>query len=228
MLKKNLRLILFAGILVTVITVYLIYFPDSLMAVLNDTSGLQRWLRQLESFGPFMIIGLMVLAIVMSPIPSAPIALASGALYGHYLGTIYVVIGAELGAMIAFLIARLLGVDLLQKWFKINPDKSLLGSQNALMGIMFVSRLMPFISFDVMSYAAGLTALTFWRFALATFAGIIPASFLLAHFGSEIASEDLEQIALTVLLLGMITLVPFIGKWLYDYIQKRKRNINNS
>jgi len=170
----------------------------------------------------------MILAIVMSPLPSAPIALASGALYGHFAGTIYVVIGAELGAMIAFLIARLLGVDLLQKWFKINPDKSLLGSQNALMGIMFVSRLLPFISFDVMSYAAGLTALTFWRFALATFAGIIPASFLLAHFGSEIASEDLEQIAVTVLLLGMITVVPFLGKWLYDYIQKRKRNINNN
>ena len=47
-----------------------------------------------------------------------------------------------------------------------------MGSQNALMGIVFVSRLLPFLSFDIVSYGAGLTTLSAWRFALATLAGL--------------------------------------------------------
>ena len=74
------------------------------------------------------------------------------------------------------------------------------------MGIVFVSRLLPFISFDMVSYAAGITPLSFWRFSIATLAGIIPSSYLLAHFGSELASAETGSIAITLLLLGGITL----------------------
>jgi uncharacterized membrane protein YdjX (TVP38/TMEM64 family) len=55
-----------------------------------------------------------------------------------------------------------------------------------------------------------LSYLRFWRFALATLAGIIPASFLLAHFGSEAATGDLGRATWAVLGLGMFTLVPII------------------
>ena len=67
------------------------------------------------------------------------------------------------------------------------------------MATVFATRLMPFLSFDVISYAAGLTPLATWRFAVATVAGIVPASFLLAHFGGELASTDGRGIALTAL-----------------------------
>ncbi len=76
------------------------------------------------------------------------------------------------------------------------------------MGIVFASRLLPFISFDLVSYAAGLTVLSFWRFAVATLAGILPASFLLAHFGREMASGETTQIMIAALVLGGLTLLP--------------------
>ena len=50
-------------------------------------------------WGPAVIVTLMAVAVVASPIPSAPIALAAGAAYGHLWGTVQVVIGAELGAL---------------------------------------------------------------------------------------------------------------------------------
>ena len=81
-----------------------------------------------------------------------------------------------------------------------------------LMTIIFVSRLLPFISFDMISYAAGVTSLSFWRFALATIAGIIPASFLLAHFGSELGSSESHRIGLTLLFLGVISLIIIVIK----------------
>lgn len=67
------------------------------LEMLRDGESLQRAALQLGPYGPALIIGLMTLAIVMSPIPSAPIALASGAAYGHVWGTLYVAIGSEVG-----------------------------------------------------------------------------------------------------------------------------------
>lgn len=75
-----------------------------------------------------------------------------------------------------------------------------------------LSRLIPFVSFDIISYAAGLTVISYWRFALATFIGIIPSSFLLAHFGRELATADMKRVGLTLILLSGITIAPFVIK----------------
>ena len=99
-------------------------------------------------------------------------------------------------------------------------NRGLAGSQNFLMGAVFVSRLLPFISFDIVSYAAGLTSLSFSRFAIATFAGIIPASFLLAHFGSELVAGETDRILIAVVLLGVLAAMPFV----YKLIAKSDRN----
>ena len=152
----------------------------------------------------------MTLAVVMSPIPSAPIAVAAGAGYGHVWGTIYVILGAEIGALIAFAIARTLGREPLARWFGDRLDAGLLGSQNALTATVLLSRLMPFVSFDLISYAAGLSCLHPWRFALATLAGIIPAAFLLAHFGATAADGRSSVSTLAILGIGVLTGAPVV------------------
>lgn len=188
--------------------------------LLSSVENLGDFLRSFGMAGPFVIIGLMTLAIVMSPLPSAPIALASGAIYGHTWGSIYVLIGSELGAIIAFLIARSLGYNVLQHWFGGKLQNTWIGSQNTLMGTAFISRLLPFLSFDIISYMAGLTHIHFWRFALATLAGIAPASFLLGHFGSELSSTELDQTIYALLGLSLFLLVPLV-------IQRLRRNKKN-
>jgi len=201
------RALLLGAIVVVLIAGYLILARSGAITFLENGPALQAWLQQLGIIGPLAIIGLMTLAIVMSPIPSAPIALAAGAAYGHTEGTVYVLIGAELGAVIAFTIARLAGLPAVQHWLGPRIMQRLHGSQNMLMLIVFLSRLLPFISFDMVSYAAGVTPLRFWRFVVATFAGIIPASFLLAHFGAEMVSGESERIGITLLLLGGVSLL---------------------
>ena len=177
---------------------------------LLDGERLEMVVARTGLWGPIIIITLMTVAVVASPIPSAPIALAAGAAYGHVWGTVQIVIGAELGALIAFGLARVLGHDALRRVFGDRVDTGLLGSQTALTATVFASRLMPFVSFDMISYAAGLSRLHAWRFALATLAGIIPASFLLAHFGGEAASGDLGRATWAVLGLGLVTGVPLV------------------
>jgi uncharacterized membrane protein YdjX (TVP38/TMEM64 family) len=186
------------------------------MAAILDGDALRQRINGLGAAGPLAVIGLMTLAILVSPIPSAPIALAAGAAYGHTWGTAYILLGAELGALAAFGLARLVGRDALQRWLGSRLPKTRLGSQGMLMAIVFASRLLPFISFDVVSYAAGLTTLTLWRFALATLAGILPASFLLAHFGGEMATGELDKIMFAVLALGLITALPIVVHFLHQ------------
>lgn len=177
---------------------------------LMDGERLEMLVARAGLWGPVLVVALMTLAVVASPIPSAPIALAAGAAYGHLWGTVQIVIGAELGALIAFGLARVLGHDVLRRAFGDRLDAGLLGSQTALTATVFASRLMPFVSFDMISYAAGLSRLHAWRFACATLAGIIPASFLLAHFGGEAVSGDMGRATWAVAGLGLVTGAPLL------------------
>ncbi len=199
---------------------WLLHATGSLTTIL-DTGALHVRVVRMGAWGPVAIIALMVLAILISPIPSAPIALAAGAAYGHGWGTLYVLIGAEVGALAAFGLARLVGYETVHRWFGDRLSIGLIGSQNVLMGIVFLSRLLPFLSFDIVSYGAGLTVLSFWRFAIATLAGIAPASFLLAHFGSEMATGVGSRLLVAVLALGGLTLVPIALKLWRDRRDRR-------
>jgi uncharacterized membrane protein YdjX (TVP38/TMEM64 family) len=210
------RIVAGLAVLAVFLATILVLWRTGTLDRLRDGAGLEQAVMQLGPLGPLLIIGLMTVAIVMSPIPSAPIALASGVAYGHYWGALYVAIGSETGALIAFTVSRLIGYDALKSWLGARLSTGALHrfitSQNALMGVVFVTRLLPFLSFDIISYAAGLTPLRTWRFAVATLLGIIPASFLLAHFGDELASGDWQRAGLTALALGFITLLPVAWK----------------
>ena len=167
-----------------------------------------EWVRQTGAFGPIAIVFLMAVAIVFSPLPSAPIALASGALYGHYYGSLLVVSGAVIGAMIAFAISRYAGRDVVIRWIgedlHNSPWLQAARSQNSLTAIVFFSRMIPFISFDAVSWLAGLTPITPVRFFWATSIGILPMSFLLGHFGSEFGSLESEAMAWAFVGLGAL------------------------
>jgi len=190
-----------------------IYFAiknSTLAGLFINSDLLLSNIRELGALGPLLVVGLMVLAIVFNPLPSAPIAIAAGAAYGHTFGTIYIVTGAEIGAICAFLIARTVGAEMIKKLVGNSFSLGRFSSQNALTAAVFVSRLIPFMSFDLVSYAAGLTTLRFWRFAMATLLGLVPISFVLAHMGSEIVDSSGLKLTVITLLAGLLIVIPII------------------
>lgn len=202
--------------------VYFVLINTTLADLFADLDLLVIRVRELGILGPMLVIGLMVLAIVFNPLPSAPIALAAGAVYGHVVGTIYIVAGAEIGAIIAFTIARFAGYELARKFLGDNLSLGRFGSQNALTTIVFVSRLIPFMSFDLVSYAAGLTAIKLWRFALATLLGLMPVSFILAHMGGEIVESSSGEVFVIILIIGLLTIVPLLINAVQRYWRGRQ------
>lgn len=220
--KENIKLIIFISFLFFIFVIFWLLAENELLDFINNQQKMQQWIQQFGVLGPLVIIFLIALAIIISPIPSAPIALVSGMLYGHTFGTLYVVIGALSGALIAFLIARKLGYDYVNKRISHHLPVKLVGSQNMLMMIVFVTRLAPFISFDVISYAAGLTKLTLGRFIIATLTGIIPVSFFLAHLGSEVRKAEMERIVTAIFLLSLLIFVLLImSKLMKDFNKGR-------
>ncbi len=175
--------------------------PEAVRGLLDD----------LGPWGPAALVGGMAVAIVFSPVPSAPIALAAGAVYGHTWGTIYAVVGAEIGALIAFGLARILGRPFVSRILPGHLLDEADGdgrSQWLLAGGVLVARLFPFISFDAVSYVAGLTRLRLSLFAGATLLGMVPMTFLFAHLGGAMTAEEEPMRVLNLLaLLGLAGLI---------------------
>ena len=144
-----------------------------------------------QAVGPLAVVVLLALAVVVSPIPSGPIAMAAGALYGPAEGGALTAVGALFGAMIAFSLSRWLGyrplsasASPLAEWITRPRTQVRLGVA------VLISRLVPFISFDAVSYLAGLTVIRMRNFVIATTIGILPASFAFAALGAGMATLD--------------------------------------
>ena len=202
-------------LLVTIFLLSILYYFASKagwIEIMADPAQLLSTLQRNNQgwSGIVIIAGLMAMAIVFNPVPSAPIALAAGSIYGHTLGTIYIVIGALVGAIIAFIIARLAGREVVSRLIGEISVPSWIGSQNSMMITVLLSRLVPFISFDLVSYGAGLTSIKLWRFSIATLIGLLPASFLLAHFGSKMTADNLNASMSYVFGIGILIILPVV------------------
>ena len=109
--------------------------------------AIQEWLKASGSLAPIVYMLVMAFAIVVSPIPSLPLDIAAGIFFGPWLGTLYSAIGALIGAVISFLIARFLGRDLVEKILKGHVNFCTFCSDKILTKIVFLSRLLPMVSF---------------------------------------------------------------------------------
>ncbi|WP_290702256.1 TVP38/TMEM64 family protein [Amphritea sp.] len=192
--------LIIAAVITFIIWSWADHFSVQLQFDWSDVAGVVKFLRSNGVIGPLVIIFGMAVAIVFSPLPSAPIAMAAGATYGHFEGTLYIFIGSLFGASLAFGISRVMGFEAARIWVETRFPSWKLGDHQRLMWLIMLSRLMPFISFDLMSYAAGVTTLSYWRFLLATAIGILPASFLLAHFGEAFTEQTFTVNAIIVVL----------------------------
>ncbi|GJL64917.1 MAG: hypothetical protein NPIRA04_35710 [Nitrospirales bacterium] len=189
-----------------------------------------RLVEFIQSFGivaPVVFVGLMALAVVVSPIPSIPLDLAAGVAFGPWFGTLYAVIGAEIGAIISFLIGRGLGREVIARILKSDVVFCEKCADHHLMGFVFLSRLLPIFSFDLVSYGAGLTSMSLKAFALATLVGMIPPTFALVYFGSSALAVDWLVILLGVLLVGFFLVLPKLimrnqSTWWARMIQGKK------
>ena len=173
-----------------------------------DPEKIKNWLTGAGSFAPVVHMLIMALAVVVSPIPSLPLDIAAGAFFGPFLGTIYSSVGALGGAILSFMIGRLLGRELIERFLGGHINFCTACSNKLLTKIVFFSRLVPIVSFDVVSYGAGLTKMSIKSFCLATFFGMLPLTFIYNYFGSVFVFGKGLTIILGLILVLLFFLIP--------------------
>ncbi|WP_342348951.1 TVP38/TMEM64 family protein [uncultured Nitrospira sp.] len=167
-----------------------------------------QWLSEAGPLAPVVFMGLMALAVIISPIPSLPLDIAAGAAFGPLLGAAYAVIGAEIGAITSFLIGRALGREVLTRLLHIKVTFCEKCSDQHLAIFVFLSRLVPIFSFDLISYGAGLTNMSIRVFALVTLVGMIPPTLALTYAGSYVGSGTWLTVPLGLTMVALLLLIP--------------------
>ncbi|MDF0751555.1 VTT domain-containing protein [Marinobacter sp. 71-i] len=185
---------------------------------------LAKWLQSQGAAGPLLLILLMIVAVVVGPIPTLPVSATAGLAFGILAGTAIAATGAMIGAMAAFWIARCLGREAIYRKFPDNPVLARNGSQRFLTIAILLTRLIPIFSFALISYAAGVTAIHAWRFAVATFAGMLPMTLVFAGLGNTFKLNPVLAVIAGLAILAVMVWLPWsisrhpdsrLARWLH-------------
>jgi uncharacterized membrane protein YdjX (TVP38/TMEM64 family) len=160
----------------------------------NPQDAINSFRDYLLGFGywaPLVSSLLMIFQAVIAPLPAFVVTFTNGLLFGWAWGTLLSWSSAMLGAALCFWIARALGRPVVER---------LVGGTRALevSDVFFarygnrailISRLLPFVSFDIISYGAGLTPVSFWKFLVATGIGQLPATIIYSYLGQNLTGS---------------------------------------
>ena len=200
------KILIISALIISVIPYFVFpayknFIDMTLSAFASGDFGVMR--NFIAEYGAYAAAGsffLMNFQSVAAPLPAFIITLANANLFGWWKGAILSWSSAMAGAAICFYIARILGRDVAER----------LTSKAGLQSIdkfferygthsILIARLLPFISFDLVSYAAGLTSMTFLPFFVATGVGQLPATIVYSYVGGMLTGG--AQMLMTGLLI---------------------------
>lgn len=146
------------------------------------------WIEGLGAWAPVGFIAGYAAATVLLA-PGSVLTLAAGVVFGLAAGVAYVFVGAMLGAIAAFLIARHLARGAVERRMARSPrfaaiDRAIAGEGRR---IVLLLRLTPIVPFNLLNYALGLTRVRFRDYVLAS-AGILPGTVVYVYYGTLLRS----------------------------------------
>jgi len=229
--KRSLGKILTIVIIILVALSYL-FIPEFNSKMNNifrlfSSMSIEAIAEYIRSFGIYAVLVsflLMVLQSVAAPLPAFLITFANAAIFGWWQGALLSWISSMAGAALCFYIARILGRDVVEKL----TSKYAMASVEGFFGkygkhTILICRLLPFVSFDFISYAAGLTPMGFVAFMAATGIGQLPATIVYSYVGGMLTGEA-QMVVTALLIFFAITILIFMFKQVYNDRQKKSKN----
>ena len=212
------RLVLLAVVIVGIV-----------FAILNresiDSSVLETWITQFGPWAPVVFFCAYVLATLLF-LPGLLFTLAAGALFGPYLGTLIALAGATVGATAAFLVARYVLADWIESRTPARARRVIEGVEGEGWRFVAMTRLIPFIPFNALNYALGLTRIRLVSYVLASFVFMAPgaaAYAYLGHAGRSLATGDGDLVQNALLGLAVLGLIGFMPRLIKRFMKGRKK-----
>lgn len=149
-----------------------------------DQAQLQTWLRQAGVWAPVTYILLYTVGTILI-LPSTPLNLSGGAIFGPWLGTVWTTIAAVIAAVVAFAFTRTVGRDLVARKFAGRWEAMDAEMRQGGLFYMFAIRLLPIIPYGLVNFGAGLTSIRFRDYFVGTLLGTVPGVLPFVLLGSS-------------------------------------------
>lgn len=188
----------------------------------------ERLLKFIGDFGPWSIvvfIGLQALQVLFAPVPGELTGFIGGYLYGALWGTVYSTVGLTIGSWLAFTLARIFGLPLVERIVRTDLFQKydrFITHQGKL--VIFILFLIPGFPKDALCYLIGLSHLKTIPFLVISAIGRLLGTLLLSMSGS-LLRDGLKSTLLIPLLISaaIIGLVYFYRHHLLERVAKKKK-----
>ncbi len=198
-------------ILPVIATVIFLIFRFTSLAIADFTpTNVKNFILSFGIWSPIVFIVIYALRGAVIVIPVGIMSFAGGLAFGKWLGTIYILIGATLGASLSFMIARYFGRQFIASFSWLHKGKIKQfddGIEKNGLRMMLFMRLMPLFQYDAVNFGSGLSKMKFRDFFIGSFIGMAPGGFINAMLGSSL--ENIISIQFFAA-LGFFILLMFI------------------
>ena len=189
----------------------------------GDFTAVREFVASYGGYAALISFLLMVFQSVAAPLPAFLLTFANASLFGGWRGAILSWTSAMAGAAVCFVIARVLGRDAAERLTsrtglrQIDTFFEKYGKNTVL-----ICRLLPFMSFDIVSYAAGLTSMSFGAFFIATGIGQLPATLVYSYVGGMLTGGAKLFVTGLFILFALSALI-VLARNIYTDRQKREQ-----
>jgi uncharacterized membrane protein YdjX (TVP38/TMEM64 family) len=176
-----------------VATVAALIVASQFLPVREWLEALLAWVEGLGVIGA-VVFGLAYVVATVAFLPGSILTLGSGFVYGVLWGTVIVSLSSTLGAAIAFLVGRFFARDFVSERLEDYPrfhavDRAI---EKEGFRVVLLTRLSPIFPFNLLNYAFGVTGVSFGKYVLASWIGMLPGTIMYVYLGS--AAENLARI----------------------------------
>lgn len=227
--KKWLKKIIVVACIVAVILCYFFIpqvkeYADEIFAMFatGDFTVVKEFVASYGSLAAVVSFLLMVLTALAAPLPAFLITFANANLFGWWKGAILSWSSAMAAAALCFWIAKILGRDVVIKLTsKAGVEQIDTYFEKYGKNTILICRLLPFVSFDIVSYVAGLTSISFKSFFIATGIGQLPATIIYSYVGGMLTGGAKLFVSALLILFALSALV-VLARTIYKDRQKKK------
>lgn len=187
----------------------------------GERQALAEWFKQFGYWGPVGIVLFMVLQMFLIVFPSWLPMIVANIGYGPIGGTLIAILAVACASTVGYILGRSLSQPLIDRLVGKKQGRKLEGLVGRYgFGIVVLFRLSPLLSTDAISIVAGALRMPYWRYMLATLAGITPLAAAIAYF-----VKDLDQLERGLYWLGGAGLLLY---GIYIWLDLRRRRSHSS
>lgn len=202
---------------------FLSFFNEQIIfnLIVNDAAGFKIYLLGLGEWQEVAYFLAVMMEVIVAFIPGWFVYPVGAALFGFSKAVLLVLLGNFVGASLCFWIGHKFGSKLLKKFVSAeNLERYEKFMEQKGFWSIFLLKLNPVTSLDVISYVAGASPLKYWKFSLANTLGLIP----LVVFSTYLGEESLKIAPQILGILFLITILYIL--WSLVSLPKSLRNKN--